>query len=1009
MRGGALAVALTLLALSPALGQETTTGSIAGRVLDPQEAPVPGASVSVRSDQGSRDVATDADGRFYLPYLTPGVYSVRVELTGFSPVERQDVIVRLGQRVALSFRLEVGTLEEVVMVRGESPVVDVSSTTAGGVLDSAQLQALPVGRKFTQALYMVPGVSDGSGVGEANPSIGGASGLNNSYIVDGVNITNTGYGGIGVYTTYFGSLGTGVTTDFIEETQVKSAGFEAEYGQANGGIVNVITKSGSNVFHGSLYGYWQPGALASSWRQLETPGGTVNTTAMDRLDVGVSAGGPLVTDRLFAFGAFNPQFETRTLIAPDDVEQFPLRALGDTDRDRRSLSYAAKLTWQVSGSHRLDLSVFGDPSYGAVGPQRGWVMLNEDTSAFSELTRYGGHNQALRYNGILTNSWMLEAMVGRASTIHDEAPSVDEALCTDYTVVPTQRSGGIGFYEAGTEGSNLQLSLKSTNLFGVAGRHELRYGVQYEDISFTKERAMTGPGFTFPTGTRSVGGANMFVLPDPALGQFYERFGFTGAPPVTTQHYLSWFVQDSWQIAGRLTLRPGIRWERQTLIGGDPPLCHDDEERVGDGGSGQGNPVRCEYTWTDNWGPRLGAVFDLTGSGRAKLFASAGRFYIKIPNDLAERAMSGQPQSYADYYDAALTEPIPNGVLAGGYRVHVQDVPLQPALFANDSRLTHTDEIVAGLEVEAAPGLSLGVRYIHRDMSTVLEDYAQAQPLLYYVQYPGVSEFVEYLIDNIAADLETIDPTDAGIPQAFFEDPVHTYDAIEITATKAYSGNWSLFASYRWSRLRGNFEGFYRADNGQSDPALTSLFDFPTNDVSYTQIGAPEFGFLGDIRYQGTTLGNGRLPNDRPHQLKVFGTYTWGGLNLGAGLNVGSGRLLTALAANPWYLNRGEIPMTLRGTGFETVDGFQERASADVLLDLHIDYAFRLGASRLQLIADVFNVFDDREPTYHDPNVEQRFGVINPDFGYPVEGKGTRPYPSYRSPRQVRLGVRFEW
>jgi hypothetical protein len=1008
MRGGALAVALNVLALGPVLGQETTTGSIAGRVLDPQDAPVPGAIVTVRSDQGSRDVVTDARGRFYVPYLTPGVHTVRVELTGFSPVERHDVIVRLGQRVALLFRLEMGTLEEVVMVRGESPVVDMSSTTAGGVLDSAQLQALPVQRKFTQTLYMVPGVSDSSGVGEANPSIGGASGLNNSYIVDSVNITNTGYGGVGVYTFYFGSLGTGVTTDFIKETQVKSAGFEAEYGQANGGIVNVITKSGSNVSHGSLYGYWRPVALESSWRQLDTPNGTVNTTATSNLDAGISVGGPLARDRLFVFAAFNPQFETRTLVAPDDVESFPLRALGETDRDRRTLSYAAKLTWQASAKHRLDLSLFGDPSHGAVGPQRDWVMRFQDTTGFSELTGYGGHNQALRYDGVLSSSWLLEAMVARASTHHDEAPSVDETFVRDRTVVPSIVSGGIGFYESGSEGSNLQLSLKSTNLFDVAGRHELRYGVQYEDISYLQANSYTGPPFTLPNGAQTIGGTTMNILPDPVFGRIYRRQGFTGPAPKSTQQYLSWFAQDTWRIGGRLTLRPGIRWERQTLLGGDtPPLCFDDEERVGDGGSGNGNPIRCEYTWTDNWGPRFGAVFDLTGNGTAKLFASVGRFFVRIPNDLASRAMSGQPGAQADYFDEAGAQPVPEGVLAGGRTWHFRQWDLDPSHFANDTELTHTDELVAGVEFEAAPGLNLGVRYIHRDMSTVLEDYAQATPLLYFLGYGGVYQQVEYIIDNISADLETIDSSDAGIPQAFFEDPVHKYDAIEVTANKVFSGSWSLFASYRWSRLRGNFEGFFRSDNGQSDPAITSLFDFPTNDVSYTEIGVPLFGFQGDIRYQGTTLGEGRLPNDRPHQLKIYGTYTWRDLHLGVGFNAGSGRVMTALAANPFYGAGGEIPMTLRGSGFETVDGFKQRAPADVQLDLHVGYTFRFGESRLHLMADVFNTLNNREPTYYDPMVDSSFGVPNPDFGYP--NYAGWPYPAYRTPRQVRLGARFEW
>jgi hypothetical protein len=171
------AVLVSMAVLGAASAQETTSGSIAGGVVDPQGAPVPGAVVTISSDQGSRDLVTDQRGRFFAPYLTPAVYSVRVELTGFSPIERANIVVRLGQRVELPFELEVGTVEEVVQVTAQSPVVDMSSTTAGGVLDSDSLQALPVGRRFTETLYMVPGVSNGSGVGEANPSINGSSGL----------------------------------------------------------------------------------------------------------------------------------------------------------------------------------------------------------------------------------------------------------------------------------------------------------------------------------------------------------------------------------------------------------------------------------------------------------------------------------------------------------------------------------------------------------------------------------------------------------------------------------------------------------------------------------------------------------------------------------------------------------------------------------------------------------------------------------------------------------------
>jgi len=313
------------------------------------------------------------------------------------------------------------------------------------------------------------------------------------------------------------------------------------------------------------------------------------------------------------------------------------------------------------------------------------------------------------------------------------------------------------------------------------------------------------------------------------------------------------------------------------------------------------------------------------------------------------------------------------------------------------------DEALVGYEREALPGMSVGIRYIHRNMPRILEDVGTAPMLAYELGLPGLDS-VEYFITNVNS--KTPVTQFAGLPAAHFEDPIHHYDAVELTADKRLSNNWSLQSSYRWSRLWGNFEGFYRNDNGQSDPAISSLFDFPTDDPAYTQIGVPRFGYKGDIRYLGK-LGAGALPNDRTHQIKVFGTYNIpSGLNLGLGLNLSSGMPLTAMAANPNYASPGEIPMTPRGAGFQTVDGFKKRTPWEPSINAHVDYAFG-NLRRIVLLADVFNLGNFQRVTGYNYYYEYpSFGTLNPDFGQignPVTRIG------YQTPQQIRLGARFEF
>jgi Carboxypeptidase regulatory-like domain/TonB dependent receptor-like, beta-barrel/TonB-dependent Receptor Plug Domain len=1001
------ALALVLASFGSASAQETTSGSLGAIVTDAQGSPVPGATVTITSAGVAKHLVTDSNGRFFAPFLAPGLYSVKVELSGFSPIEQKGIQVRLGARLELKdLTLKIGDVTEVIEVVGSAPVVDTSSTTIGGTLDSETISKLPVGRAFTDSLYLLPGVSDSSYAGKANPSIGGASGLENNFVIDGVNASNTGFGAIGSYSRNYGSLGTGVTSDFIKETQVKTGGFEAEYGQASGGVVNVVTRSGSNEFHGAVFGYIQPPSLEASYKQLDTTNGTVNTSGLKNADVGLSLGGPIMKDKLFFFGTFNPTWETLTRTAPTG---FPLASLGEVDRVRKTYSYAGKLSWQANSNHRFDASFFGDPAKADNAPQRAVSLAANAATRFSSL-EYGGHSQSLRYDGIITPNWLVEASASHITNKFKESPEIDEWSISDRRVVPNIVSGGIGSYEA-DEGRNNQFSIKSTNLFNAAGSHQVRYGFGYEDISYLQGLARTGPSFTLSDGRQSSSGASIQIRPDPQFGSIWRvTRAQLGPGRETTQKYWSAFLQDTWRIGERLTLRPGVRIENQKLQGSQEfPVCLSNQEFVGDTGGG-GTPVACEYTFGPLWSPRLGATYDLTGNGKAKVFASYGKFYVKIPNDMAARALSADAAlTVADYFDAGLTQPVPNGVTALGTTNHLTIAGLHPATIANGVASTYSSEFVGGFEFEAAPRLNVGVRYVNRKIPVVMEDFAPAQVILYTY---GIPPSIEYIIDNINSQTPTTNPADFGLPfqQAHFEDPVHKYQSIEVTANKSFSDNWSMIASYRWSQLKGNYEGFFRSDNGQSDPGITSLFDFPTNDPSYTADGAA-LGFLGDIRYQGTTLGQGKLPNDRPHQFKLYTNRTFGSLNVGVAANVGSGRSLTALASNPGYQNSGEIPLTLRGGGFQTADGFKRKTDTEVYLDGHLDYTMKFGNQRVVLLADAFNLLNTQKPLAYDNIVETTFGVANPDFGTPRPSGGATDLrvPSYHVPFQLRIGARVEW
>ena len=276
----------------PTFAQETTTGSLTGQVVDSQDLAVPGATIIVSSEQGAKTHVTDAHGRFLAPYLTPGLFTVRVELQGFVPVEQRDIKVRLGQRLDLRFVMQPGALTEEVNViavahhRPSAPAAPARSST------TSSSAACPSAAGSPTCCTSRPASAPAAARARPMPPSAERSGLENNYILDGVNISDAGYGAAGSYSTHIGSPGNAITFDFIKEIQVKTAGFEAEFGQSTGGIVNVITKSGTNAFKGSVFAYLQPERLSSDCQQITTRNGTVNTTGTTDKEGGFTLGGP---------------------------------------------------------------------------------------------------------------------------------------------------------------------------------------------------------------------------------------------------------------------------------------------------------------------------------------------------------------------------------------------------------------------------------------------------------------------------------------------------------------------------------------------------------------------------------------------------------------------------------------------------------------------------------------------------------------------------------------------
>src|SRR5437870_1511552 len=537
----ALLLWFTGLGFAQASAESAVRGNLAGSVVDPSSALVQGDKVTLSGPMGQRSAQTDQEGRFLFQVLVPGFYSVKVEKQGCKSTDVKGVEVVTGRTSSISVKMEVGTSATTVEVTGGAITVDTESTAQASNLTDTFYQSVPMGRGVTGLFYAAPGVASGGGTGTANPSISGATGLENNYIADGVSITDGAFGGIGVYSRVYGSLSSGINLSFVKEVQVKTGGFEAQYGKSTGGIVQIVTKTGSNAFHGSVGGYFAPQQFEAQRLQVDDfgLGGSQQRFNLQgkilhqsNYDADAQLGGyvPGLKDHLFFFGSFNPQWnrdynQFAQYRNPSDLGTAGLAGptqtrLGNYEVPVRVYSYAGKLTFRLNDHHQFEGSAFGDPSYGDNEPNGNLGPQTASKTTFDKL-QYGTRNVAARYNGTLTPTWLFNAswswghnnlsdtpftpnlyqIVDLSQRTPCDLPGTPNLDCLSSTS-PLRGQftrQGLGYFE-NTTGDNYGANFDTQKVFNFLGQHTIGLGYRYDISHYDGTKLRTGPNIAVDSG-----------------------------------------------------------------------------------------------------------------------------------------------------------------------------------------------------------------------------------------------------------------------------------------------------------------------------------------------------------------------------------------------------------------------------------------------------------------------------------------------------------------------------
>jgi hypothetical protein len=998
MRVRTLAALLGLCLLAAPAAAQEQRASIEGTVKDNTGAVLPGVTVDAKnlSQGGVATAVTDGGGYFRFPSLAPGAYEVTAKLSGFTPRTFSRVELTLGQTKVLDVALGVSGLSETVQVTSEQPLIDIKSSQRSYSITADQFVNLPKGRDFSTVVTQAPGANfeaKSNGI-----TIDGATAGENRFIVDGVETTNP----------QSGMQGKRMSLDFVQEVQVKSSGYAAEYGGSTGGVINVITRSGSNDFRGDANVYFNNsdmnGAERQTLRLLPTNNRASEYVTLPkdtgrRVDAGIGVGGPVLKDKLWFFGSYLPSLERF-----ERSTQFSNGTPVTREQTDKTHYLSANATSQLTNSTRGKIA-FNSAKRDIIGVLPGRALPGENgTTAATALLDTNdirpNYSVSGDYTWVASDKFVVSAKGGyyHQNQYNEGIPSETRYLFNNTTNIGL--AGVPADLQRPTNFSNIPTNRSVTrNIFGrgnfqvdgtyygrFAGNHTIKGGLQLDrianDVLDSEQSNLIRINWNQPLGSdptaRGVFGHYQVrsngVNPDQ---------GFSVEGDIANTN-IGLFIQDSWAVNDRLTLNIGLRTENESV----PSYT------TADGTA----PIAIKWGFSEKLAPRLGFAYDIAGDGKTKIYGNWGIYYDIFKLELPSGSFGGQ--KWLEYYytldtpnwpalDVAGCPPACPGRLLRGpidFR-HPSNAPGEETL-DSDIKPMKLQEVAFGVERELGKRLAVGARYIHKQIDRAIEDVGQLDAdgnEIYTIGNPGFGDASTVFLGD-------------GTAVGPFPKAVRDYDALELTVDKRLADRWSARASYTVSRLYGNYPGLSQTDeNGRTSPNVGRSFDYPL--MAFDGRGEPVLG---------------RLPTDRPHQFKVQANYEMPfGTLIGINEYVASGIPVTREAA---AISPSNFPIQYLG---RLSDG---RTPTISQTDFTVSHSFRLGTRSVVVGMDVINLFDQKTAINKNMTQLQNATVefTEADFyagrvDFLAAANAARQNPlflqvnDYQPPRIIRVNARFSF